>query len=530
MKRIYYNADVLTMDEALPSAEAVIVEEGRIIFVGSNKAALQRKEGAELIDLEGKTILPGFIDAHSHFSGVAFSTLSCSLEGAKSLEEIKKRILSFIKERKIPEGGWVVAEGYDHNVLAEKKHPTAEFLDEFAKNYAVALQHKSGHMGVFNALALAKLGVTVDTPCREGGLIGKDENGLTGYMEEAAYIEYSKAKPMPSFGEIVSGFNEAQKIYASYGITTAQEGLLVKELSDLYVALQNQNILKLDIVGYVNGKEKEILLARFSDCIGKYINRFKIGGIKLLLDGSPQGRTAWMKTPYLGEVDYCGYPAMKDEELLKHVKDAMQSGLQVLAHCNGDAACEQYIRAVSQAQEANGNSTDRRAVMIHAQFLQKEQLSEVKELCIIPSFFVAHVYHWGDVHIQNVGRERAEQICPVKTAIEKEVICTFHQDSPIIMPNMTETLWIATNRRTKEGEALGTDECISVYEAIKAITINAAYQYFEEDKKGSITVGKLADLVVLDRNPTKIKKENLRDISILETIKEGNTIYKRTES
>ena len=527
MKKIFYNADVLTMDEALPNGEAVVVEDGKITFVGSNEEALKQKDDAEVIDLEGKALLPGFIDPHSHFSGLAFATLNCSLEGVKSFEEIKTRILNFIKERNVPEGGWVVANNYDHNMMEEKAHPTAQFIDEFAPNYAISLQHKSGHMGVFNSLALEKLGVTVDTPCREGGLIGKDENGLTGYMEEADYIEYVKAKPMPSPQEIFGGFIFAQKTYASYGITTAQEGLLVKELGGLYMGLQMQNMLNMDIVGYVDCNNKEMLIEQFQGSIKEYKNHFKIGGIKLLLDGSPQGRTAWMKTPYVGETEYCGYPAMKDDVMLEHFKYAMENELQVLAHCNGDAACEQYIHAVEKTHETHPIIDDMRTVMVHAQLLQKGHVPAVKAAHIIPSFFVAHVYHWGDIHIQNFGKERADQISPVKTAIDNDIIYTFHQDSPIIMPDMIETLWIATNRITKDGVELGTDECITTYEALKGITINAAYQYFEEDIKGSITVGKLADFVVLDKNPMKVEKENLRDVTVLETIKEGNTIFKR---
>ena len=351
MKKIYYNAEVVTMDESLPAAEAVVVKEGKIIFVGTNEEAMSQNDGAELIDLEKKALLPGFIDTHSHFSGMAFSTLNCSLEGAKSFEEIKDRILRYIKERNIPEGEWIVADNYDQNMLEEKSHPTASFIDKFAADYAVVLQHKSGHMGVFNSLALKKIGVNNDTQSREGGLIGKDENGLTGYMEEADYIEYIKAKPMPSKQEIFDGFFSAQKVYASYGITTAQEGLFVKELSDLYKALQTQKMLGIDIVGYMDCNSKDVLLEGFDDCIKRYKEHFKMGGIKILLDGSPQGKTAWMKTPYVGEKEYHGYPAMKDEVLLEHIKFAVENELQVLAHCNGDAACEQFIQAVNQIGE-----------------------------------------------------------------------------------------------------------------------------------------------------------------------------------
>lgn len=527
MKKIFYNADVLTMDEALMNAEAVVVEDGKITYVGSNDEALKQKEGAEVVDLEGKALLPGFIDPHSHFSGVAFAFLQVPLAEATSFADIKEKIVNHIKMNNVPEGTWISATGYDHNALEEKAHPTAAFLDEFTPNHPVMLQHKSGHMGVFNSLGLKNLNVTVDTPCREGGLIGKDENGLTGYMEEVDFIEYSKAKPMPSPQDIFGAFIRAQDRYASYGITTTQEGMLVKQLAGIYQGLVMQNMLKLDIVAYPDLGSKDEAMEMFKDGIKKYHNRFKIGGIKLMLDGSPQGRTAWMKTPYVGEESYCGYPAMKEEVILDAFKYAMENEFQVLAHCNGDAACEQYIEAVEKTHEKYPIIDKMRTVMIHAQLLQKGHLPRVKAANIIPSFFVAHVYHWGDIHIENFGKERADQISPVKSAIAHDIPYTFHQDSPIIEPDMIETLWIATNRLTKKGVVLGADECISTYEALKGITINGAYQYFEEDTKGSITVGKLGDLVVLDKNPMKVDPANLRDVKVLETIKEGNTIFKR---
>lgn len=527
MKKIYYNADVVTMDESLPSAQAVVVEDGKIVFVGTNEAALEQKEGAELVDLEGKALLPGFIDPHSHFSGVAFAFLQISLEETSSLAEIKQRIVDYIAANNVPEGAWITATGYDHNALEEKAHPTAAFLDEFVPNNPIMLQHKSGHMGVVNTLGLKGLNITVDTPNPEGGLIGKDENGLTGYLEEAAYIQSAMAKPMPSPQEIFGAFLKAQSKYASYGITTTQEGLLVKELAPLYQGLVYQNMLKLDIVSYADAKNSDAILEMFKGNVKQYGNHFKVGGIKLLLDGSPQGRTAWMKTPYVGDDSYCGYGAMKDEDLDGYFKYAMEKELQVLAHCNGDAAAEQYINAVKKVHETHPIVDDMRTVMIHAQLLQPAQLEELKASMIIPSYFVAHVYHWGDIHVENFGLERASQISCTKSALDKDILFTFHQDSPIIDPNMIETLWIATNRLTKKGVLLGENERISTYEALKAITINGAYQYFEEDSKGSITVNKIADLVVLDRNPLKVETTEIKDIQVLETIKDGNTIYKR---
>ena len=165
--------------------------------------------------------------------------------------------------------------------------------------------------------------------------------------------------------------------------------------------------------------------------------------------------------------------------------------------------------------------------MIHAQLLQPEQLADMAKLNLIASFFIAHIYHWGDTHIQNFGMERASQISPVGTAIQEGVTYTFHQDTPVIAPNMMDTIWCAVNRKTRNGIELGEEQKISVYDALKAITIHGAYQYFEEDKKGSIREGKLADLVILDQNPLKVNPMDLRDIQVVCTIKNGDILFQQ---
>ncbi len=212
------------------------------------------------------------------------------------------------------------------------------------------------------------------------------------------------------------------------------------------------------------------------------------------------------------------------KKLRKTLECAYEEKLQILAHCNGDKAAEQYIKAI---KDTNKNIQEIKPVLIHGQLLGVDQLKEVKEYGIIPSFFIAHIYHWGDVHIKNFGIERANKISPAGSTVKNNIKFTFHQDAPVIEPNMFETIWCAVNRKTKEGIILGKEEKISVIDAIKAVTINSAYQYSEEDIKGSIKEGKLADLIIIDKNPLKIDIDDIRNIKVLETIKEGVTIIKR---
>lgn len=272
----------------------------------------------------------------------------------------------------------------------------------------------------------------------------------------------------------------------------------------------------------------------------------------MILDGSPQGRTAWMKEPYEPErqntienkKEYKGYPAMKYEDIVRNIKFVKENGLQILAHCNGDAAAEEYIKALQECEEnepsypkqeniqmqeyeqqentTNNNNEkkikDLRPVIIHAQLISKEDLLKAKKIGAIPSFFVAHVYYWGDVHLKNFGEKRANRISPVKEAVDNNIIFTLHQDSPIIKPNMLETIWCAVKRQTKSGKILGQDERISVYDALKGVTINAAYSYFEETKKGSIEEGKKAQFVILDKNPLEVPIDEIPNIKIVKTI------------
>lgn len=527
MKKIYFNGDIITMEEKL-YAEAVLTENGVIKRVGTKEEC--KEDGAVEIDLKGRTMIPAFIDAHSHLSGYANSLLQVSLEEASSFEEIADCLLEFVKKNKIPEGNWVRAEGFDENMLLEKSHPTRKELDQVLPDHPVMIAHQSGHVGIFNSKALEILGITKNTPAPDGGRFEYQDGELTGYMEENAFIENRMKVPMNSIEDLKTAFLKAQEVYASYGITTVQEGMMMEVLLGLYQYLTEQDLLKLDVVAYVDAKNPDQLLADFSAFIKEYHHHFKIGGYKIILDGSPQSRTAWMLQPYQDGNGERGYSACPDEKLKEIMKRAIKEEMQLLAHCNGDAAAEQYIRIYKQVLTDLGTASKIRPVMIHAQLLRTEQMDLVKELCIIPSFFVAHVWHWGDTHIKNFGRERAAKISAAGSAAKKGILFTFHQDSPVLEPDMLKTVWCAVNRITRQGITLGEEEKLPVLEALKAVTICAAYQYFEETKKGSIQEGKLADFAILSENPLKTDPMKIKDIQVLETIKLDECIYKKEGS
>ena len=390
-------------------------------------------------------------------------------------------------------------------------------------NNPVVITHQSGHSGIFNSEALKQLGINENTIAPEGGKIEKINGKLTGYLEENAYIQYIKKAPMPDIMQIREAVRKAEKKYASYGITTVQEGFFPKELIYIYQDIVNNKLVDIDLVGYADKNIYEDIKQQFYKNIKEYYNNLKINGIKIFLDGSPQSKTAWMREPYIDDDKYYGYGTMKDEEVEEAVKFALTENIQILAHCNGDRACQQYIDTISKFGE---NVKKIRPVLIHGQFLAEDQIEETKRLGIIPSFFVAHTYYWGDVHIKNFGIDRANKISPLASSLKNDLLFTLHQDSPVIESNMLETIWCATTRETKSGKILGQEERIGVLDTIKAVTINAAYQYFEENLKGSIKEGKIADLVILDKNPLNVEKDEIKDIKIVETIKSGKTIFK----
>lgn len=521
MKKILYNGDFITLENG--KIEAILIEDKIIKKVGNKEDIFKYIDNnTEVINLNGKTVMPSFIDAHSHFSGVATNFLKVNLQDCTNFKQIQEKLIDFKLKNKIEDNTWILASGYDHNNLEEKQHPKKEIIDKVLPNNPVILQHKSGHVGIFNTKALNTFRIDKNVMVKEGGFIEKINNELTGYMEENSFLEYQNKIPMPNLDDLIKSYEKAQKKYLSYGITTVQDGMAYSSMIPLYQSLISNNKLILDLVSYIDLKDKDIFFKSFKNNINKYNKNFKIGGFKIFLDGSPQGRTAWMREPYIDNKNYYGYGTMKNEEVDFAIKSSIDSNMQILAHCNGDMAAQQYINTIKKYDEIQ----KLRPVMIHAQLIGIDQIKLLKEYNIIPSFFIAHIFYWGDVHIKNFGFERASKISPANSALKNDVLFTLHQDSPVIEPNMFETIWCAVKRTTKNKVLLGNDEKIPVIEAIKAVTINSAYQYFEEDKKGSIKEGKLANLIIIDKNPLKIDIDDIKNIKVLETIKDGITLYK----
>ena len=517
---LYFGGPIVTLEEPR-YAQALVERGGRIAYVGDREEAERLAgPGARRVDLEGRALLPAFVDPHSHLLACAYARLQVPLGECAGWGEIADRLSRHVQERGIQPGEWVKGTGYDQNALAEGAAPDRFCLDRACPHNPVVIQHASGHAGVFNTLALERLGA-LDGDC---GLERDGQGELTGRGEENPFLDLLGRIPMDGLEDVLRAFQGAQEEYASHGITTAQEGLLQPVMAPVYQEILRRGLLYLDVNAYVPPADYDRLRGQFAQGVSASPGTFQVAGMKIFLDGSPQGGTAWVREPYAG--GGCGTSTMTDGQVLSAFRQALDRDAQLLAHCNGDRAAEQYLTLLAQAEREAGKKLCR-PVMIHAQLLGLDQLERVKALGVIPSFFVAHVYHWGEIHVENFGLDRAGRISPAGSALAWGIPFTFHQDSPVIPPDMLETIWCACVRRTKTGRVLGAEERIPVEAALRAVTQTAALQYGLERELGTLRPGKRADFVLLSGDPLRTPPEELKKLQVERTIQRGRTIWSR---
>ncbi len=540
---VYAGGPILTMAGEAPAyVEALVVTDGKIAFAG-RKATARKAAGkdATQIDLKGHTLIPGFVDAHSHFTGVGLQAVSANLlpppDGpAKSIADIQAIMRDFIATSPaVKQTGLAIGFDYDDSQLAEHRAPTRAELDAVSTTIPIMLIHQSGHLGAFNSKALAMAGVSAETPDPSGGVIQREADGKTpnGVMEESA-LALVAYRILPKFTaeQGLAQVAAAQAIYLANGFTTAQDGKTDAGSMALLAGAAKAGVLKIDVVSYadlVTLKDNPILRGPYM--ARDYTGHFRIGGVKLTFDGSPQGKTAWFTRSYLqapaGQpATYSGYPAFpKPGEAQGWVDLAYGNNWQLLIHANGDAAIDAAIATVGAAQ-AKYQGTDRRTVLIHGQYIRPDQIAPVQALGIFPALFPMHTFYWGDWHRQSVaGPERAAFTSPTGSVLRRGMKFSIHSDAPVTFPNSMRVLDSAVNRTTRTGFVLGPDERISPYVALRAMTLWAAHEQFEETSKGSLETGKRADLVILDQDPLQVARAAIKDIKVIETIKDGVTVW-----
>ncbi len=534
---IFAGENIVTMDAS--DVAAVAVRGDRIVASGSRADVFQlRGEATRVIELGEQALLPGFIDAHGHFSGVSryadlLDLSSPPVGGITSVEDIVHALRLRIEQQRIPAGELVFGFGYDDSLLAEGRHPNRDDLDLASTNHPIVVRHVSGHLLAANTMALEQAGISGTTQNPEGGIIRRREgsNEPDGVMEETAMEAFPGSSANMGREKLSRLRREAIDIYAGYGITTIQDANISTAYADLLRAEAEVEPYAVDIVAFImaNPLSDEELQEVSHD--QNYTGGFRVGGVKFTLDGSPQGRTAWMSQPYTEgppgqSADYVAYPSYSPEAYKARMPDLLARGVPVLAHANGDAAIQLMIDGIAEAV-SGGVLPDHRSVAIHAQLARPDQLIQFKELGIVPSYYSVHPYFWGDWHRLSFGEERASFISPVKATVDLGIPYTVHNDSPVVPPDIMRLVSITVNRLTRSGYVLGPDQRASVLEALYAVTQGAAYQYFEEDEKGSITVGKRADFVILEQNPLTADPLGLADIAIVETFARGLSVYKQ---
>lgn len=546
---LYYGGPILTMEDDNPQVEAIAIKDGKILFAGSKQNAKRFiGNNTNQINLENKTLMPGFIDAHGHITSRAGMSQAVDLSPSpygtvNNIPELQTTLKEYINKYQLDPTTPVMGNGYDDAIMEEHRHPTREELDAVSTTHPIIVIHASGHASVVNSAMLKLLQIPEDVKDPEGGHYRRDPKTkrLNGKLEEnASFIALMKLtallpKPPETAGlsQSLKDFLAAQDEWFSYGQTTICDGRTMGVGLTLLREAAAKKLIKADIVYFpdfeANKKEWESFLPHYM----KYENNLKFGGFKFSDDGSPQGKTAWLTQPYLippegQSKDYKGFPIFTDEVLYDDLKTIFSKNITAQLHVNGDAAIDQALRVIGKLRQEGIYKPELRATLIHVQNSRPDHISKIKDIGVIPSYFSAHVYLWGDWHYSSVfGPERAAFISPANAAKDAGITFTIHHDAPVTPPDLMTGVYAAVNRITRSGMVLGPEQRIKVIDALKAITINAAYQYHEEDIKGSLKEGKLADLVILNKDPLTIDPKELRSIQVLETIKEGKTVFKR---
>jgi len=537
---IFTGEHIITMDPNAPTVEAVAVAGQEIIAAGDIDAVLRhRTDDTRVIELGEQALIPGFIDAHGHMTFVArlieiIDLASPPVGAVETIDDIVSLLRQRIDDDAIESGAWVLGFGYDDSLLAEGRHPDRDDLDRASTEHPIVVTHVSGHLMAVNSAALALHGIGDDTADPPGGIIRRRPGTRepNGVLEETAMGAFS-GNDLLGLDEqkFISLVRQAIRRYASYGVTTIQDGgATLADIAILRAAAAREAFIA-DVVAFPWSNSFDDAQMNAIELERSYQGGFRVGGVKFGLYGSPQGRTAFLSQPYTegppgAAADYRAYPVMPAEKFNPRIAQMIDRGMPTLVHANGDGAIDMLLDGVALRADS-GKLPDHRTVIIHAQLMRRDQLEKTQTLGLLPSYYSAHPFFWGDWHRRSFGEERAAYISPAGDTVRMGIPFTIHNDSPIVPPDMLRLLWIAVNRKTRSNFVLGPEQRLTPLQALHAMTLGAAHQYFEEDRKGSITPGKQADLVILGSNPLLVEPDTLKDIPVVETFARGKSIYRQ---
>ena len=539
---IFRGGPILTMEGGAPVyAEALAVRDGRILRVGDEAAVRGlAAAGTEVRDLGGAALLPGFVDSHSHFTLTATKLSTVNLDpppagDVTSIEGIQQKLRAELARKPRAEGEWLVGWGYDTAMLAERRHPTKSDLDAVSSDVPIALLHFSTHVAAVNSRGLERLGIDASTEDPEGGVIRRVAGSREpdGVLEEQALLPVKSQVLASAKGEaLMALLDRAQETYLANGFTTILDMASFPDTLAAMTQYAERGRLKVDLMAavYSSAQSAAATAAMFSR---DYRNHFRVGGGKVNLDGGSPGRTAYLREPYHTQApgmpdDYRGYSSIvEQDEIDTLVASYYEQRVPIFIHALGDAAIDQAIGAVRFAEKKHPRE-DVRTQLIHLQVLPTDQIEALRALDVTLTFQNTHNFYFADFHDQvTLGPERTRKLCPLRSALDAGHSVTIHHDSPVHPVDQLFLVWIAASRKGRSGTVYGPEERLTVYEALRASTIDAAYQLHEEEEKGSLAVGKRADLVILDKDPLGVPVDRIPEIRVLETIKDGETVWKR---
>ena len=528
---------IYTMDPEKPIIEALVIRNGLIAYCGDHHNAHQfLSPQAEKIDLNGRVALPGFIESHSHpfHVGQWSGRWWVNCEEMQTIDEIVDNLRS--KAIRTPLGKWVLGFRYDKERLAEKRHPTRFDLDRASREHPIFLFHFSQHNAILNSKALELGNITSSTETPQGGRIERDDRGEpSGRIEEKALSLIRSYLPTYSVEEIRQQLAEAARLYHAAGITSVFEAYLGK-LAGLSEATALAEIAKtgsfpLRISAAIPYKLWKALKAGEGPGLewGHHPERVHPVAVKFFQDGSLFTGAA-MSMPSRGQSnDYHAYLTYSQSELEEMAIEVNASGWQICVHANGDMAIQSALNAIERALTITPHA-DHRHRIEHCQLPADEQLDRIVSLGVLPTFFPAHIWHWGHEHIRNLGAKRATRLSPMASALKRGLIVGMHNDSPFTPIDPLLSIGVSVTRKSKHGTLLGRDETVTVDQAIRAFTMGNAYLAFEEHMKGSLTEGKLGDVTILEKNPYKVPAEEIKDIDVAMTISGGEVVYAKNGS
>lgn len=528
---VFINGEVVTVDLANRVTECVAVKNNRIVGVGSEAEIRELiSDETQIIDLKGKSLLPGFIDAHLHLTiyGTNLLGVSCIAPHIQSIEDI------FIDLRKkaadTPKGQWVRAWGFNESLLAEKRFPTREELDGISTEHPIVIIRTCNHTSIVNSKALEVAGILETTEDPAGGIIERDHNGrITGKLIENAHMQLFEYASYTN-EEIRKGMKLASDEFIQAGITSIHDAGAYGEGSESLRIMQqavNANEIEVRVYAIIgsltNSHDFVKKMVEAGPITGLGDDRFKIGPAKVFTDGSSTGPTIATRSPYSHNPNDYGVIYYSQEELDQILGEAHKKGFQITAHAQGDRAIEMLLNCIEKAL-AESPRDDHRHRIEHAGIASPDLQERMKKLGVVIIPNPVFMYVNGEKYVEYYG-DRVDVMYPAKDYLRKGIIAAFGSDAPVTFVDPLLGIHAAVNRETKDGTPVGKNQCIEVMDAIRAYTWNGAYASFEEQYKGSIEVGKLADLVVLNDKILQVEPSKIKDIKVELTMVDGKVLH-----